>query len=196
MPAIRQRSIAPVPGRLKLLRVRENAVVPIPGSNSLPSCIGMRRASCSASIVRKQQGGTCSTSKSRSQDLAVAIAPYDLLRMDAGHGRWPHAGIDFARHPVGLHYVRTIVETAGFALHDEKPERISRLFDETIADCSFGRGRWACGKCRQCSLKPSSKPSESRCPFLGYFVFEGCPSRTKRTQCHRRAPKHGLSAIP
>jgi hypothetical protein len=50
------------------------------------------------------------------------------------------------------------VETAGLALHDEEPERISRLLDE---DLSTGRGRRrACGKCRQRGLKPPSKPSE------------------------------------
>jgi hypothetical protein len=93
--------------------------------------------------------------------------------------------------------VRAVVETAGLALHDEKPKRISRLFDETIADCSFGSGRrWACGKCRQRSLKPPSKPSECRRPLRGDFVFESCVSGTKRIQRHRRAPKHGLSAIP
>jgi hypothetical protein len=109
-----------------------------------------------------------------------------LRRRAAGHGRWPHAGIDLARHPIGLHHVRAVVETAGLPLHDEKPERISRLFDETIANCSFGSGRpWACGKCRQRSLKSPSKPSERRRPLLGNFVFEGCPSGTKRIQRHR-----------
>ena len=54
-----------------------------------------------------------------------------------------------------------LVETAGLALHDEEPERISRLFDETIADFSIGIGRpRACGKCRQRGLKPPSKPPE------------------------------------
>src|SRR5580704_9219027 len=113
--------------------------------------------------------------------------------MDARHGRWPHAGINLVGDPVGLHHVRAVVKTADLALHDEKPERISRLFDETIADCSFGSRRWrACGKCRQRSLKPPSKPSERRRPLLGNFVFEACPSRTKRNQRHRGAPKHGL----
>jgi hypothetical protein len=43
-------------------------------------------------------------------------------------------------------------------LHDEEPERISRLFDETIADFSIGSDRRrACGKCSQRSLKPPSK---------------------------------------
>jgi hypothetical protein len=81
-------------------------------------------------------------------------------------------------------------------LHDEKPERTSRFFDETIVDCSFGsvRGR-ACGKCRQRSLKPPSKPAERRRPFLGNFVFKGCPSRTKRIQRHR-ARSESLSVIP
>src|SRR6266478_9982466 len=70
-------------------------------------------------------------------------------------GKWPHAGIHLVRHPVVLHHLRAVVETAGLALHDEEPERISRLFDETIADFSFGSGRpRACGKCRQRSLKP------------------------------------------
>jgi hypothetical protein len=82
-------------------------------------------------------------------------------------------------------------------LHDEKPERTSRLFDETIADFSFGSGRpRACGKCRQRSLKPPPKPSERRRPLLGDFVFESCVSRTERIQRHRGAPKHGLPAIP
>ncbi|MET3845030.1 acyl dehydratase [Bradyrhizobium sp. OAE829] len=33
-----------------------------------------------------------------------------------------------------------LVETAGLALHDEEPERIPRLFDETIADLSIRVG--------------------------------------------------------
>jgi len=90
--------------------------------------------------------------------------------------------------------VRAVVETAGFALNDEKPKRISRFFDETVADFSFRSGRWACGKCRQRSLKPPPKPPERLRSLLGNFIFEGCPSRTKRIQCHRRAPKYGLSA--
>jgi hypothetical protein len=52
-------------------------------------------------------------------------------------------------------------ETAGLALHDEKPECISRLLDQTIADFSIGMGRpRTCGQCRQRGLKPPSKPSE------------------------------------
>jgi hypothetical protein len=67
--------------------------------------------------------------------------------MDARRGQWPHAGIHLVRHPVVLHHLRAVVETAGLALHDEEPERISRLFDETIADFSIGSGRpRACGK--------------------------------------------------
>src|SRR5450755_3860409 len=73
----------------------------------------------------------------------------------------PHAGDHLVRHPVDLYCVVDLVETAGLALHDEEPERISRLFDETIADFLIGMGRsWACGKCRQRGLKPPSKPSE------------------------------------
>jgi hypothetical protein len=72
-----------------------------------------------------------------------------------------HAGDHLVRHPVDLYCVVDLVETAGLALHDEEPERISRLFDETIADFLIGVGRsWACGKCRQRGLKPPSKPSE------------------------------------
>src|SRR6266576_3199972 len=60
--------------------------------------------------------------------------------------------------PLVLHHLRALVETAGLALHDEEPERISRLFDETIADFSIGSDRRrACGKYRQRSLKPPSK---------------------------------------
>ena len=80
-----------------------------------------------------------------------------------GCSAWPmaHAGIHLVRHPVVLHHLRTVVETAGLALHDEEPERISGPLDETIADFSIGSGRpRACGKCRQRGLEPPSKPSE------------------------------------
>jgi hypothetical protein len=50
-------------------------------------------------------------------------------RIGAGRGRWAHARINLARDPVSLHNLRAVVETAGLALHDEKPERIARLFD-------------------------------------------------------------------
>ena len=61
-------------------------------------------------------------------------------------------------HPVALHHLRTVVETAGLALHEEEPERISRLFDETIADFAIGSDRQrASGMCHQRSLKPPSK---------------------------------------
>ena len=81
--------------------------------------------------------------------------------MDARRGQWPHAGNHLVRHPVDLYHVVDFSETAGLALHDEEPERISRLLDETIADFSIGIGRpRACGKCRQRGLKPPSKPPE------------------------------------
>jgi hypothetical protein len=46
-----------------------------------------------------------------------------------------------------------VVETAGLALHDQEPGRISRLLDQTVADFSIGIGRSrVCGKCRQRGL--------------------------------------------
>ena len=100
--------------------------------------------------------------------------------MDDRLGQWPRTGIHFIRHPVVLHHLRAVVEAAGLALHDEEPERISRLFDETIADFSIGSGRpRACGKRRQRCLKPPSTPSERRRPLLGDLLFESCVSGTK-----------------
>ena len=62
---------------------------------------------------------------------------------------------------VALHHLPAVVETAGFALHDEEPERISGLSNETITGFSIGSGRpRACGECRQRGLEPTSKPSE------------------------------------
>jgi hypothetical protein len=76
-------------------------------------------------------------------------------------------------------------ETAGLALHDKEPERISRLLDETIADFSIGIGRpRACGKCRQRGLKPPSKPPERRRPLLRDLVFERCVSGMKSIHRH------------
>jgi hypothetical protein len=62
-------------------------------------------------------------------------------RIGAGRGRWAHARINLARDPVSLHNLHAVVETAGLALHDEKPERIARLFDQAVPDCSFGGPR-------------------------------------------------------
>jgi len=57
--------------------------------------------------------------------------------------------------------LRTVEKTAGLALHDEEPERIPGLFDETFADFSIGMVRpRACGKRRQRILKAPPKPSE------------------------------------
>jgi len=70
-------------------------------------------------------------------------------------------GNHLVRHPVDLYHVVDFSETAGLALHDEEPGRISRLLDETIADFSIGIGcPRACGQCRQRGLKPPSKPPE------------------------------------
>src|SRR4051794_13495311 len=86
---------------------------------------------------------------------------YGRRRTDARHRHWPHAGTHLVRYPVLLHHVVDFVETAGLALHDEEPERVSRLFDETIADFPIGICRpWARGKCRQRGLKPPSEPPE------------------------------------
>jgi hypothetical protein len=99
--------------------------------------------------------------------------------------------------PVVLHRLRAVVETAGLALHDEEPERISRLFEETIADFSIGRGRpRVCGKCRQRSLKLPSKPSGRRRPLLGDFVFRSCVSGTRQIQRHRRALRNIACRLP
>lgn len=52
-----------------------------------------------------------------------------------------------------LHHLIDFVEFAGLALHHEKPERISRLFDETIAVFPIGISHpRARGKCRQRGL--------------------------------------------
>jgi len=81
--------------------------------------------------------------------------------MDARLGQWPNAGNHLVRHSVDLYHVVDLVETAGLALHDQEPQRISRLCDQTIADFAIGVGRpRACGKCRQRGLEPPSKPSE------------------------------------
>src|SRR5262245_56361961 len=118
-------------------------------------------------------------------------------RMDARHGQWPHAGIHLVRYRVVLHHSRAVVETAGLALHDEKPKRISRLFDQTIPDFSIAIGRpRACGKGRQRRLQPSSKPSERDCPLLDDLVFERRVSETKQIQRHGGAPKPGLPVVP
>ena len=83
--------------------------------------------------------------------------------MDVRPGQWAHAGNHLVRHPVDLYHVVDFVETAGLALHDEEPERISRLFDEAIAKLPVGIGRpWACGQCRQRGLRPLSQPPERR----------------------------------
>src|SRR5262249_31592297 len=80
---------------------------------------------------------------------------------DARHGQWPHAGIHLVRHTVVPYHLRAVIKTAGLALHDEEPERISRLIEETVADFWIGMGRpRACRKCCQRALKPPSKPSE------------------------------------
>ena len=87
--------------------------------------------------------------------------PSGLGWMHARHGQRPHAGKHFVRHPVDLYHVVDFVETTGLALYDEEPKRISRLFDETIADFSIRIGcPWACGKCHQRGFKPPSKPRE------------------------------------
>lgn len=102
--------------------------------------------------------------------------------MDAGHGRWPHAGINLVRDPVGLHHLRAVVETAGLALHDEKPKRISCLFDETIAGCSFGRGRgWACGKCRQRAAS-SRRPSRPSADALSWAISYSTVTYPERSE--------------
>lgn len=89
----------------------------------------------------------------------------------------PHAGTHLFRHAVVPDHLRAVVETARLALHDEEPECISGLFDETIADFSVGIGRpRVCGNCRQRGLKPPSKPSERRRPLLDDVVFESCVS--------------------
>ena len=54
--------------------------------------------------------------------------------MDVRHGQWPHAGNHLVRHAIDLQQVGEVVETAGLALHGEQPERISRLFDQGIAE--------------------------------------------------------------
>jgi len=106
--------------------------------------------------------------------------PHGLLRTVAPPGQWPHAGNHLVRHLVDLDHVVEFVETAGLALHDQQPERISRLFDETIADLSIGTGGpRACGKCRQRGIEPPSKPSERRRPLLGDLVLERSVSRTE-----------------
>ena len=97
--------------------------------------------------------------------------------MDARHGQWSHAGIHLFRHPVVLHHLRAVVETAGLALHDEEPERIARLLDQAIANFSLGSCRpRACGKCRQRGLEP--------------------PSNEANPTPWGRAPKRGLPLIP
>src|SRR6266550_5668096 len=65
---------------------------------------------------------------------------YGLRRTGARHDQWTHAGIHLARHPVDLYHMGDAVETAGLALHDEVPERMSRLIDETLADFLIGMG--------------------------------------------------------
>ena len=70
--------------------------------------------------------------------MGASSTLYGLRRTDARHRQWPHAGTHLVRHPVLLHHVVDFVETAGRALHNEEPERISRLFDETIADFPIG----------------------------------------------------------
>jgi hypothetical protein len=142
-----------------------------------------------------KNGIDCALQEQNSVPWWQRSTPYWLPRMGAGHVRWPHADINLVWDPIGLNHLRAVIETAGLALHDEKPERVSRLFDKTIAGCSFGSGRgWACGKCRQRGLKPPSKPPERRRPLLGDFVLEGCAPRTKRIRRHRRAP--GMACRP
>src|SRR6516164_6535239 len=100
--------------------------------------------------------------------------------MDARHGQWPHPGIYLVRHPIVPYHLRAVVKTAGLALHDEKPERISRLLDEIVADfCIAMGGPRACRKCRQRAFKPPSKPCERRRPLLGDLIFEYCVSGTQ-----------------
>jgi hypothetical protein len=77
--------------------------------------------------------------------------------------------------------LRAVVEAAGLALHNEEPERISRLFDETIADFSIGRVRpRACGKCRQRSLsRRPSRPSADAFSWAISYSRVAYPERSK-----------------
>ena len=48
--------------------------------------------------------------------------------MGVGQGRRPHARVNLVNHAGGLHNLHAVVETAGLALYDEKPKRITRFF--------------------------------------------------------------------
>jgi hypothetical protein len=77
------------------------------------------------------------------------------------------------------HHFDDVVETAGLALHDEESERISRLFDETIADFSIGIGRP-----RGMRQVPSARPQAAPQAAQALTPSPGCvPSRRFRTCC-------------
>jgi hypothetical protein len=97
------------------------------------------------------------------------------------------------------HHFDDVVETAGLALHDEEPERISRLFDETIADFSIGIGRPR-GMRQVPSARPQAAAQAVRAPTPSpgrSRIRELCIRNEENSTLYsRRAPKRGLPIIP
>jgi hypothetical protein len=85
--------------------------------------------------------------------------------------------------------VRAIVETAGFALHDEEPERISCFFDETIVGSSFGNAA---------SAASSRRPACPSADALSWAISYSRVAHPERSEFNAMGALRniGLSAIP
>jgi hypothetical protein len=106
---------------------------------------------------------------------------YARITLRCHVGKCPHAGIHLVRHPVVPHHLRAVVETAGLALHDEEPERISRLFDKLSrifrSEVSV-RGHAASAASAASSRRPS-RPSADAFSWAISYSRVAYPERSK-----------------